>query len=138
MDDGNSQQGVTTPEWLVNAIKTVVIALLVAASTGGIVSWRDLGVLDAQFQELRAGYITDAATLAAIAQQSHANSLHRVEHEKTAAREIARIDANERRSHANELGLERLQRAPDPRPDPFTGSDGERLRERIERLEGVR
>ena len=137
MDDG-TQQGVTTPEWLVNAIKTVVIGLLIAASTGGIVSWRDLGVLDAQFQELRAGYITDAATLAAIAQQSHSNTLHRIEHEKTAAREIARIDANERRSHANEIGLERLQRAPDPRPDPFTGSDGARLRERIERLEGMR
>jgi hypothetical protein len=138
MNDEKSQQGNATPEWIVNAIKTVVIALLVAASTGGIISWRDLGVLDAQFQELRADYITDAATLAAIAQQSHSNTLHRLEHGKTAAREIARIDANERRSHANEINIQRLQRAPDPRPDPFTGSDGERLRKRIERLEGLR
>ena len=138
MDDETQQQGGVTPEWLTNVIKSVLIALLLAASTGGLISWRDLGVLDARVAELRAGYITDAATLAAIAQQSHANTLHRVEHEKTATREIARIDANERRSHANELAIERLQRAPDPRPDPFTGSDGERLRKRIERLEGLR
>lgn len=138
MDEERAQAGNVTPEWLVNAIKTVVVALLVAASSGGIISWRDLGVLDAQFQELRAGYITDAATLAAIAQQSHANTLHRHEHEKTAAREIARIDANEKRSHANELELNRMQRSTDARPDPFTGSDGEILRRRIEKLEGLR
>lgn len=138
MNDEQNQQGNATPEWLVNAIKTVVIALLIAASTGGAISWRDLGVLDARVAELRAGYLTDAATLGTIATQSHANTLHRIEHEKAATREIARIDANEERSRANELEISRLQRSPAARPDSFTGTEGDALRRRVEKLEGVR
>ena len=122
----------------------IATALLTAFIGAGIVLWRDVAVLSVSLEELRDTYITDAATLAAIAQQAHANTIHRAEHERTAEREIARITANEQRSHRNELAITKLERNPDVRADPNTGAEGrvrdkrlDRVEQRIDRIEGM-
>ena len=121
----------------------IATALLTAFIGAGIVLWRDVAVLSVSLEELRDTYITDAATLAAIAQQAHANTIHRAEHERTAQREIARITANEQRSHSNQLAITKLERNPDARADPNTGAEGrvrdkrlDRVEDRVDRLEG--
>jgi len=78
--------------------------------------------------ELRDTYVTDAATLAAIAQQAHANSIHRAEHERNFDRTIKKVEANER-------AIIELRVNTQSRADPFTGSEGAELRTRIQRLE---
>jgi hypothetical protein len=102
--------------------------LLSALLVNGVVAWSDLRVLAGSVKELRDSYITDIATLAAIAEQAHANTIHRVEHERQAERYIAKIEANER-------AIIELKSDSKARPDPFTGTDGDELRHRIERLE---
>lgn len=104
------------------------IAVLVAMAGQGVLAWRDIAVLNHSVEELANTYITDAATLAAIAQQAHANSIHREEHERQSQRWIDKILENERAI----LGLQRDAGA---RADPFTGTEGADLRRRIERLE---
>ena len=122
----------------------IATALLTAFIGAGIVLWRDVAVLSVSLEELRDTYITDAATLAAIAQQAHSNTIHRAEHERTAEREIARIGANEQRSYRNELAITKLQRNPEARADPNTGAEGrvrdkrlDRVESRVDRLEGM-
>jgi hypothetical protein len=110
-------------------VAVAVIAALLTASVGqGFLVWRDVAVLSHTVAELRDTYVTDAATLAAIAQQAHANSIHRVEHERQAKRYIDKIEANER--SIIELRVNTQSRA-----DPFTGTEGAELRTRIQRLE---
>jgi hypothetical protein len=106
----------------------VITALLVAAIGQGVLVWRDIAVLAHTVKDLRDTYITDAATLAAIAEQAHANSIHRIEHKEQAERYIRKIEANER-------AIIQLQVNTSSRADPFTGSEGAELRDRIERLE---
>lgn len=122
----------------------IVSALLTAAIAQGVVMWRDFAVLSTTVEELRNTYVTDNATLAAIAQQASTNTVHRLEHERTAEREIARITANEQRSYRNELAISKLQRDPDARADPNTGADGrvrdkrlDQLEKRMDRIEGM-
>jgi hypothetical protein len=105
------------------------IAVLVAMAGQGVLAWRDIAVLNHSVEELANTYITDAATLAAIAQQAHANSIHREEHERSAERWIDKILENERAIHS-------LQTDAAARKDPFTGTEGAELRRRIEALEG--
>ena len=121
----------------------IATALLTAFIGAGIVLWRDVAVLSVSLEELRDTYITDAATLAAIAQQAHSNTIHRAEHERTAEREIARIGIIEQRSYNNEIAITKLQRNPDARADPNTGAEGrvrdkrlDRVENRVDRLEG--
>jgi hypothetical protein len=104
------------------------IAVLVAMAGQGVLAWRDIAILNHTVKELADTYVTDIATLAAIAEQAHANTIHRVEHERQAARYIAKIEVNER-------AIIELQSNARARPDPFTGTDGDKLRHRIERLE---
>jgi hypothetical protein len=104
------------------------IAVLVAMAGQGVLAWRDIAVLNHSIEELANTYITDAATLAAIAQQAHANSIHREEHERNAERWIDKIIENER-------AILQLQRDSGARDDSFTGAQGDALRRRIEQLE---
>jgi hypothetical protein len=67
-------------------------------------------------------------SMRAIAEQSHANSIHRIEHEKNAQQWINKIIENERDIHA-------LQSNANARKDPFTGTEGRQLEQRIRRLE---
>ena len=113
----------------------IATALLTAFLGGGIVLWRDFAVLSHDVEELRATYITDAATLAAIAQQAHANTIHRAEHERTAEREIARIGANEQRSYRNQIAITELKTDSDTRADPNTGTEGRIRDKRLDRVE---
>ena len=122
--------------WHINIILTLVTALCTAAIGQGVVVWRDVAVLAHSVEELRATYITDAATLAAIAQQAHVNSVHRVEHERTAEREIARIGANEQRSYRNQIAITELKTDSDTRADPNTGTEGRIRDKRLDRVEG--
>ena len=105
------------------------IAVLVAMAGQGVLAWRDIAVLNHSVEKLANTYITDATTLASIAQQAHANSIHREEHERSAERWIDKILENERDIHS-------LQTDSASRKDPFTGSEGAELRRRIEALEG--
>jgi hypothetical protein len=123
MNDDQASQG-----GYAKIVVAVFTALLIAAIGQGVVAWRDIAVVAHSVQELRDTYITDAATLAAIAQQAHANSIHRVEHEKQAERWIDKILENERR-------IQRIETNTSARPDPFTGTEGRALRYRIEKLE---
>jgi hypothetical protein len=108
--------------------ETLVPTLLGALLINGVVAWSDLRVLAGSVKELRDSYVTDIATLAAIAEQAHANTIHRVEHERQAERYIAKIEANER-------AIIELRTNSKSRPDPFTGTEGRALRDRIEKLE---
>jgi hypothetical protein len=94
----------------------------------GVLAWRDIAVLNHSIEELANTYITDAATLASIAQQAHANSIHREEHERNAERWIDKIIENEK-------AILQLQRDSGARDYSFTGAQGDALRRRIEQLE---
>jgi hypothetical protein len=116
-----------------------VATLLVASIGQGFLAWRDLAVLNATVEELAADhardirdirerYSLDAATLAAIAEQTHANSIHRVEHDKSAEHWIGQIKDNTR-------SVRKLEQDPNARRDPFTGTEGKALEDRIKALE---
>jgi hypothetical protein len=106
----------------------VITALLTAAIGQGIVVWRDNSVLSARMEDLQRAVDGNTITLRAIAEQAHANSIHRTEHEKNAQQWINKIIENERDIHA-------LQSNANARKDPFTGSEGRELEQRIRRLE---
>jgi hypothetical protein len=106
----------------------VISALLVAAIGQGVVVWRDNSVLSSGLEELRRAVDANTDSLRAIAQQAHANSIHRLEHEKQAERWIDKILENEHNIHA-------LQQQPAARPDPFTGTEGRELERRLRVLE---
>ena len=64
-----------------------------------------------------------------------ANSAHRVEHESESEYWIGEIRNNTKAVRVLEQRVAELRSVPQSRPDPFTGTDGRKLRERIERLE---
>ena len=115
------------PQWY-KTLLGVVIALLIAAAGNGVIAWSDLRNLRDSVARLESDVDIVDSTLAAIAAQAHANSIHRAEHEKNSERWINQIIENER-------DIRKLQQAPGARPDPFTGTQGAKLRDRIERLE---
>ena len=117
----------SNPQWY-KTFLGVVIALLITAAGNGIIAWSDLRNLRDSVARIESDVGIVDSTLAAIAAQAHANSIHRTEHEKSAERWINQIIENER-------DIRKLQRAPDARPDPFTGTEGAALRSRIEQLE---
>ena len=121
MDEAHSQDGYH------KIAVAVITALLVAAIGQGVVVWRDNSVLSASLEDLQRAVDANTETLRALAQQAHANSIHRIEHEKQAERWIDKIIENERNIHA-------LQNQPTARPDPFTGSDGRELQRQIDEL----
>ena len=134
----------------------IATALLTAFLGGGIVLWRDFAVLSTNVAELRNAYIsdmqemralygTDSATLAAIAEQAHANSIHRIEHDKSADRWIKVIEENDKRGHRNEMLVNKLQTETAARADPNTGAEGrirdkrlDRVDSRVDRLEVIK
>jgi hypothetical protein len=106
----------------------VVTALLTAAIGQGIVVWRDNSVLSARVEDLQRAVDGNTNSLRTIAEQSHTNSIHRIEHEKNAQQWINKIIENEQDIHA-------LQSNAAARKDPFTGSEGRQLEQRIKALE---
>jgi hypothetical protein len=88
--------------------------------------------LEADFAALHLSFEAELkslnATITVIAAEASANSIHRAEHEKSAGRWIDQIINNTR-----DIGD--LQNTPKARSDPFTGTEGDALRDRIERLE---
>ena len=122
MDDENEQQG------YIKVAVAVVSALLVAAIGQGIMVWRDNAVLSTGVEELRRAVDTNTNTLRVVAEQSSANTVHRLEHERQSSFWIARIEQNTREIHA-------LQREPAARSDPFTGTEGRTLERRIRAIE---
>jgi hypothetical protein len=106
----------------------VITALLTAAIGQGIVVWRDNSVIASRVEDLQRAVDGNTNSLRAIAEQSHANSIHRVEHEKNARHWIDKIIENEQSIHA-------LQNIAGARKDPFTGSEGRELEQRIRKLE---
>lgn len=108
--------------------EALIPMLLSALLVNGVVAWSDLRVLAGSVKELRDSYVTDIGTLAAIAEQAHANTIHRRELGRQAERYFAKIEANER-------AIIKLQSIPEARSDSFTGTQGDKLRHRIERLE---
>jgi len=106
---------------------TVITALLLAAIGQGLILWRDNSVLSVGMEELRHAVDANTDTIRALAQQAHANSIHRIEHEKQAERWINQIIENGRAIHD-------LQQQPGARPDPFTGSQGRELQRQIDEL----
>ena len=67
-----------------------------------------------------------------------ANSEHRVVHEEQSRHWISQIIRNRDDVRDLEQSVAELRAVPQARPDPFTGTDGDALRARIERLEGDR
>ena len=112
-------------------------ALLVAGGHG-ILTWSDVRSLRADVARVESNLNVTDNTIAVVAAEANANSIHRIEHEKQAEKEIRRIDANETRSLRNQFLLERLRENPAARPDPFTGTEGADLRRRVEHLEQER
>ena len=115
------------PQWY-KTLLGVVIALLIAAAGNGVIAWSDLRNLRDSVARLESDVDIVDSTLATIAAQAHANTIHRVEHDRNAERWINQILENER-------DIREFQRAPKARPDPFTGTEGAALRSRIEQLE---
>jgi hypothetical protein len=125
-------------EGWVKLIATGFLSVAITAAGAVAVSWRDLGVLRADLGILNRQI--DAVTteirqvdntLRIIAKQAAENSIHRVEHEKQADRWIAQI-------LENEAAIHELIRVPAKRADPFTGTQGRELEERIKQLESHR
>jgi len=122
-------------------VKLAAAGLISAAVASGgavAVSWRDLGVLQSDIGVLHSATDSLATelrqlenTLSIIARQTAENSIHRVEHEKQADRWIAQI-------LENEAAIHELIRVSAKRADPFTGTQGRELDERIKRLESQR
>ena len=56
-----------------------------------------------------------------------ANSAHRVEHDASAERWIAEIITHREQLYDINRAINRLQKEPDARPDPYTGSDAKRF-----------
>ena len=125
----------TTTHHVLTLVATAALSAAVAASGAILLSWRDLGIFESRLdvlnsdvesikRQLRTVDLTDAA----IAKQVAENSIHRIEHEKSAERWIDQIIENENDIHD-------LQSRTSARPDPFTGTQGRELRKRIEKLE---
>ena len=64
-----------------------------------------------------------------------ANSAHRVEHESESEYWVGEIRSNTNAIRVIEQRVAELRSMPQARPDPFTGTDGRKLLQRIERLE---
>ena len=107
----------------------VFTALLTAAIGQGILVWRDASVLSSRVAELRSAVDANTESLRVLGQISNTNAIHRQEHERQADRWIKQIEQNER-------DLQDLLRNSGARPDPFTGTQGRALDDRIRRLEG--
>ena len=107
----------------------VFTALLVTAIGQGVLVWRDASVLSSRVAELRHAVDANTESLRVLGQIANANAIHRQEHERSAARWIKQIEQNER-------DLQDLLRNSGARPDPFTGTQGRALDDRIRKLEG--
>jgi hypothetical protein len=103
-------------------------ALVVAAVTNGVALWSDVRLLSAAVARMESDLTELDATLARISIETSANTVHRAEHERQSERWIEQIERNRD-------AIEALKEKPSARPDPFTGTEGRQLRERIERLE---
>ena len=109
---------------------SVITALLVAAIGQGIVVWRDNSVLSTSVESLQRAVEANSAALRVLAQQSAENTIYRAEHVRSAEEWYRRIKELEHDVHS-------LQRQPNARPDPFTGTEGRELERRIRKLEGT-
>ena len=113
-------------------VSKYAIPLLVAISVGAlgqaVYVWRDNALLTADLSRLERAVEANTATLRILAEQSATNTVYREEHFRSAADWYRRITELERDVHA-------LQRRPAARPDPFTGTEGRALDERIKKLE---
>ena len=123
-------------------VPEIIVVLVTGAIIQGIMLWGNNRVLTRDVEEL--GRAVDALTAAipAIAQQAHENSIHRTEHEKTAEREIRRIDENDKRGHENESrsranaqAIQELRNNANARADPNTGTQGRERDRRLDLLE---
>lgn len=106
-------------------------ALVVAAVTNGVALWSDVRLLSAAVARMESDLTELDATLARIAIETSANTVHRAEHERQSERWIEQIERNRD-------AIEALKEKPSARPDPFTGTEGRALSDRIERLEAGR
>lgn len=120
------------PLWL-KLVATGLVSVAVAMGSAGLLSWRDLGVIDSRIGVLERR--TDGLerrleqsddTVSVLAAQANTNSIHRMEHEKSAERWIDQIVQNTKE-------IQNLQRNTNARPDPFTGTMGRELEERVQR-----
>jgi hypothetical protein len=120
-------------------------SLLLAGILGGLTAWgefnRLVSAVDSFHAEVRAGiddlHARDRAmegTLAVIAKQSAENTIHYQEHLSAAGHHIRDIEANKVHIIDLKKDVAVLQKE-DPRPDPFTGTEGKDLSRRIDRLE---
>lgn len=123
MDDSIQQNGTY------KVAVAVFTALLTAAIGQGILVWRDTSVLSSRVAELRSAVDANTESLRVLGQIANTNAIHRQEHERSAERWIKQIEENER-------NLQELLRNSGARPDPFTGTEGRALDERIRKLEG--
>lgn len=103
-------------------------ALVVAAVTNGVALWSDVRLLSAAVARIESDLTTVDTALARIAVESSANSVHRVEHQRTVDKWIEQIERNRD-------AIAEIREKASARADPFTGTEGRALRDRIERLE---
>ena len=106
----------------------VFLTFMVPVVGHGILTWRDVSNLTAAVARIESDVKLLDATIAVVAAETHANSIHREEHDKSAGHWIETIKENER-------AIRRLERETRTGTDPFTGTEGANLRARIERLE---
>ena len=106
----------------------IAAALVVAAVTNGIAVWSDVRLLSSAVSRIESDLATLDVTLARVAIETSANSVHRVEHQRQSDQWIKQIERNRD-------AIEALREKPSARPDPFTGTEGRELKQRIERLE---
>lgn len=103
-------------------------ALVVAAVTNGVALWSDVRLLSAAVERIESDLATLDSTLARVSVESSANTVHRIEHARTADKWIEQIERNR-----DAIG--EIKEKANARADPFTGTEGRELRGRIERLE---
>ena len=105
----------------------MVVALMAALSaagvTGGLIAWRDVGIVRADILIHHAELQRQRTVLEDIDARCRTNTVSRERNERV-------IDRLERE-------VSELRNHPTARPDPFTGTEGRALRDRIERLEGA-
>ena len=123
MDDDSAQAGTY------KVAIAIFTALLTAAIGQGILVWRDASVLSSRVSELRSAVDANTESLRVLGQIANSNAIHRYEHERQADHWIKQIEENER-------NVQDLLRNSGARPDPFTGTQGRALDDRIRRLEG--
>jgi hypothetical protein len=98
-------------------------ALSAAGVTGGLIAWRDVGIVRADILIHHEELVRHRAMLDDIDGRCRTNTVSRERNERI-------IDRLERE-------VSELRNHPQARPDPFTGTEGRALRDRIERLEGA-